>query len=473
MVETGRSLRRMRNWHRLPVATAAATLLLVGPLDALSATVDITSQRTAGNNIDIVVPVNMSQIIHIDQPFKELFIGNSDIADVMVMSDRSVYVLGKKVGTTSLTILGPNKKVAGVMDLSVSLDLQGLKRKLFEVLPDEPIDVTLANGGALLSGTVSSAARLATAIAVAERYAPQAVTNNLSVQGSQQVMLQVRFVEISRTLARALGLSLNIVNPGGVTFQTIGTLTDSFANILGQVATGGVSVDALLQALETKGLVKTLAEPNLVALSGDTASFLAGGEFPIPVAQQNNTITIEFKQFGVGLAFTPTVVGKDLINLVVTPEVSQPDRTNALNENGFQIPALTTRRATTTIELRDGQSFAMAGLIQSNLTDTVRQIPWLGDVPLLGALFRSAQFQRNETELVILVTPRLVAPAPSGSVLATPLDYFSPPSDAGLFLLGKVENTHAAAAANIGTTPPVPPPDQQGGLSGTYGHIIQ
>ncbi len=239
----------------------------------------------------------------------------------------------------------------------------------------------------------------------------------------------------------------------------------------------GVALDTFIDALESKGAAKLLAKPNLIALSGDTARFLAGGEFPIPVAQEEGAITIEFKEFGVSLAFTPTVIGEDLINLVVNPEVSQLDfATAVVTDLGFRVPGLTTRRATTTIELRDGQSFAIAGLLQETLSSNVNQIPWLGDVPVLGALFRSTRYQRNETELVILVTVHLVKPALL-SQLATPADTYTPPNDYELFFLGRVagkpdapdSESHQAEAAALQLIQATP----DGGIAASYGHIIQ
>jgi pilus assembly protein CpaC len=230
-----------------------------------------------------------------------------------------------------------------------------------------------------------------------------------------------------------------------------------------------VQVDSLIQSLESRGIARRLAEPNLVALSGDTASFLAGGEFPIEVAQSGATatgtaaITIEFKEFGVALAFTPTVLDDGLINLVVEPEVSALDFSVARNG----VPGLTTRRASTTVELRDGQSFAIAGLLQDDFTDTIEQLPLLGEVPVLGALFRSSQFQKNETELVIIVESHLVKPAPIGS-LATPADNFIPPSEPDIWLFGRVEAPGSGIPREGGLAA-----QGAGGIGGHYGHIIK
>jgi len=237
---------------------------------------------------------------------------------------------------------------------------------------------------------------------------------------------------------------------------------------------GGTDLTAIFDALEKKGVVKTLAEPSLIALSGDTASFLAGGEFPVPVAQDvndgGNTITVEFKEFGVSLAFTPTVLDDGLMNIVVSPEVSAIDPSNSTRVNDLIVPGLSVRRATTTVELRDGQSFSIAGLIQSDFQDSISQFPWVGDIPVVGALFRSSNFQKNETELVIIVTPRLVQPAPAGT-LAAPTDHFVPPSDTDLFLFSRPEAPESGTSEGKGGYDLSA--EAAGGISGTYGHIIK
>ena len=434
---------------------------------------------------EFVIAINKSQVLQLDVPFADLLVGNSEIADVLALTDRSIYVLGKSLGSTSLTIYGRNKKLIAVMDLVVSPDIDGLKARLFELMPEENIEMRSANGSVVMSGAVSNAARLSNALAVAERYAPGLVTNLLSVEGSQQVMLKVRFAEISREVSKDLGLNFNIFEgdyafTSGNTFLQSGTtptitlIDPSFvgAAILGGPGSiGAVGIDVLLTALETKGVAKTLAEPNLIALSGDTASFLAGGEFPIEVAQSgagatgDAAITIEFKEFGVSLAFTPTVLDDSLINLAVNAEVSQLNL--AVARNG--VPGLTTRRASTTVELRDGQSFAIAGLLQDDFQDTIEQIPLLGEIPILGALFRSSQFQKSQTELVIIVEVHLVKPAPAGS-LATPVDNFIPPSEADIWLFGRTEapgsGTPQSGAAALAA-------ESAGGIDGQYGHIIK
>jgi pilus assembly protein CpaC len=409
------------------------------------------------------VPVNKSRLLRLDRPFAHVAVGNSEIADVLPMTDRSVHILGKAPGTTTLTLYDRGKQLIAVRELEVTPDIDGLKRKLHELMPLEPIEVRAVNDAVILSGTAGNAGQVANALSLAERYAPKKVTNLLKVAGSQQVMLAVKVAEVSRSVARELGIKPSFVG-GDFSFNTLDAVDATLFAALRVSASGGWgTLSLLIDALEQKGVVKVLAEPNLIALSGDTANFLAGGEFPIPVAQGasggNIAITVEFKKFGVGLAFTPTVLEGGLINLMVSPEVSQIDRTTAVTLSGFSIPGLSTRRATTTVELRDGQSFAIAGLLQSDFQDQVRQLPGIGNIPVLGALARSSEFLRRETELVIIVTPHLVRPVTAGG-LAAPTDTFTPPSDIDLFLMGRVEGQGASATAGTG-------------LAGRYGHVVQ
>ena len=460
--------------------------------------VELQSGKHGG---EFLVPINKSQILRVDVPFTDLLVGNAEIADVLPLTNRTIYVLGKSLGSTSLSIYGPRKRLIAIVDLMVTYDVQGLKSRLFDLFPEEEIEVRGVNDSVILSGTVSSSAKLTQALAVSDRYAPGRVTNLLSVNGSQQVLLAVRFVEVKRPVIKEFGLNTKLLFDTGETFAVgVGSGPSATATAtaipgsLGRVAdvsitstaaegflagavalaTGNFALTLDLDALEKKGLLKTLAEPNLIALSGDTASFLAGGEFPVPVAQETDaggtTITVEFKPFGVSLSFTPTVIGKDLINLVVSPEVSAIDKTTSVIISGFSIPGLTTRRATTTVELRDGQSFAIAGLIQSDFTDTINQVPGLGDVPIIGALARSSEFNREETELVIIVTPYLVKPAPAGALI-TPADNFVPPSDTDIFMFGKVEASAAGVAPK--QSGQILGARSGGGIDGRYGYILK
>jgi pilus assembly protein CpaC len=481
-------------WHKcLPfVAQLVYALVLATLLVILMGTIRSAEAQTAATvNIDaqtkhageFVVPINKSQLLRLDQPVADLLVGNPEVADVLAITNRSIYVLGKQLGSTSLTIYGPRKKLIAVLDLVVAQDIESLKSRLFELMPDEDIEVRAVNGALVLSGRLSSSSAVSKAMKLATRYAGENnVINMMSVAGSQQVMLEVRFAEVSRSVTQGMRLDFNILDDDFLLLTPgAGLANTAFAALNFDFSVDGATVDVLFEALENKGLSKTLAEPTLIALSGETASFLAGGEFPIPVAQDStggaggqSAITVEFKEFGVGLSFTPTVLSDGLISLAVRPEVSRLDVQNSVSLQGFEIPSLVTRRANTVVELRDGQSFAIAGLLQSNFRDSLNQLPGLGSVPILGALMRSADFEQNETELVIIVTPHLVRPAPAGS-LATPGEDVQAPNLIDLFLFGDLEHTplsefgtdqQSGATSALGA-------QNAGGIVGDYGHIIQ
>ncbi len=441
-----------------------------GPLTTASQAETITVVRK-GTARDLNVPMNRAVVVESDVPFAELSIANPSIADFSTLSDRTIYVLGKTPGRTTLTLLDASGGLITNVEVQVTADVSEFKERLLQILPGEKIEVRAANDGIVLSGTVSSTPRLQRALDLAERYAPERVSNLMSVTGKQQVMLKVRFAEMQRSVSKALGTSLRIdangsgtANTGGfvgsvlptISAETVGTYQVGF-NI------GSVELGVLLEALETKGVVRTLAEPNLIALSGQEATFLAGGEFPIPVAQDNDTTTIEFKPFGVELDFTPRVVDDGIINLELAAAVSSIDPTNSLVINGFSINAFRRRDTSTTVALRDGESFAIAGLLQDDFRDNNSQVPWLGDVPILGTLFRSADYQRRQTELVIIVTAHLVTPT-RGEAFALPTDRVKLPSEADLFLNGRV----AIDANNSEATGDVAQQD----FSGSYGYVM-
>ncbi len=390
----------------------------------------------------ITLTVDKSHTIRVDKSFTEVQIGNPKVADVMPLTDSSFYVLGKKIGTTNVSIYDSERKLIGVIDVEVSYDIKGLRTKLRQNLRGANIKVSSLNGKITLSGSVPNAPAAKRAVTIAAQYAPKsAVTNTLTLGSAQQVMLEVRFIETTRTAGRELGINFN-GNGKGTTVNTgTGLLSGAvpFGSLITNLLSGGFSADMLIEALEEKGLARRLAEPNLTALSGDTASFLAGGEFPFPVGTDNGEVKIEFKKFGVGLSFTPTVLSGGMIHLEIEPEVSQLDPTTSLRLSGFDIPSLIVRRAHTTVELRDGQSFAIAGLLQTNNSRSKKQLPWLGNVPVLGALFSSSSYQKNETDLVIIVTPRLVRPSPPGQHLASPLDNRVPGNDIDFFVNGKMD----------------------------------
>ena len=440
------------------VKTLLAVSLIIGSLsstaNAKSWIDDLSGSRTATTvNIDDLI------VMKTDQSFKEVRVANADIADVVVLTDRSFHVMGKKGGKTNVMLYDGQKQLIDIIKVTVGYDLADLKKSLFETLPNQTVEVRPMGGGIYLSGEVSSPDASIRAEQIAQAYAPGRVTNALSVNDSHQVMLEVRFVEASRSAIKEIGIGLLTQQNGGDFIATgAGLLSGSIPSLAGALmsSSGSYTLDANIQALEEQGVVRTLAEPNLVSMSGDTASFLAGGEFPFPVAADNDRIGIEFRQFGVGLSFTPTVLDDGIINLEVKPEVSQIDTSNSIRIGGVEIPSLRVRRADTTVELRNGQSFAIAGLLQNDSSTSKVQVPWLGDVPILGSLFRSSRYKKQETELVIIVTPRLVKPAPDISDLATPLDQTRSPSELEFFLNGTMDKTSDA-----------------GGLSENYGHTLQ
>jgi pilus assembly protein CpaC len=434
---------------------APALALVIGSLAALTAAPALAQGIKKPNTlkeaieesslVQLLVTVDKAKTVGCDQEFTEVLVANPAIADVIALSSKQVYVLGKKAGITSISLVGVNKRVIGLVNVEVAHDLEGLHRRLQKFVPNSDITVTSVNGKVLLTGTVPDTPSLSRAMAIAEQVAPGAVTNAMSVRGSQQVLLEVRFIEATRNSGRDIGFAWEIIGKGKGTNHVVtgigGLISNNtpFGVAVARVLDNGTTADVLIQALEERRVARRLAEPNLVALSGDTASFLAGGEFPFPVQADNNKITYEFKKFGVGLAFTPTVLGEGLINLKIEPEVSEIDPSSSIVVNNVSVPGLMVRRSRTTLELRDGQSFAMAGLLYTNHYKNQAQLPWIGDVPVLGTLFRSAGFQRKETDLVIIVTPRLVRPARPGQELKTPLDKRHPSNDVEFFLGGVQE----------------------------------
>lgn len=447
--------------------TLTACLLVIapcGPAFAQTASAPARSADYVADGGSIGIPVGGSHILRFDRPVGRVFLGNPETADVIPLTDRSVYLLGRRAGASSLTIMerGQRATPMATYTVQVGLDAQGLKRTLHQIMPREDIEVRVAGDGLILSGAVSSSAVAGRAAAIAERYAAGHVVNSMTVRAAEQVMLEVRVAEVQRTQMSALGLSTAVLwaNSSDAAALLSGIINpDAFALLAGVGVTGDYTIGAVLDALEQRGAVTTLAQPTLVALSGETANFFAGGEFPVPVAisnteGDNQRVTIEFKQFGVAVAFTPTVIG-DTINLNVAPEVSALDRNNGIRLAGSDdvIPALTARRATTTVELRDGQSFAIAGLIRRDYADDVRGIPGVSNMPVLGALFRSSRFQRQESEVVIIVTAHRAHPTTLDN-LRMPTDLFNAPSQFQLFWGGQVEGaapqrTPAAARAQM------------------------
>jgi pilus assembly protein CpaC len=407
-----------------------------------------------------------SVVLRTDAAVKRISIANPEIADFNLLSPTEIYLTGKAAGTTNLT-MWQDGRITAVYDLVVSYDVSKLKQQMQEILPvEKDLRIATANDSITLSGKVTNAAALSQALALARAFAPEGkVTNLVEVGGVHQVMLEVRVAEMSKSITKRLGINL------GYSFSNNDFSVSVLSNLARIISPDTPAVNALFRfdhrgstwtgfvdALEEDGLVKVLAEPNLVTLSGQTATFLAGGEFPIPVPQDDNTITIEYKQFGVGLYFTPVVHSKDKISLKVAPEVSDLDFSNALTIEGFFVPGLRVRRTSTTVELADGQSFAIAGLLRENVRTVVSKYPILGDIPILGVLFQSKEFQKEKTELVIIVTPHLVKPLDMANQ-SLPTDYYVEPNDVEFYLLGRTEGSGS-------------PKIKKGAMDGDFGHSM-
>lgn len=475
---TRTAIRSRKDFASLGLALILALSVAAAPSAGLAQ----TAQVAEGSVTEVVVAAGKSRVIQLPDRFVDLMIADPKIADVLPLTSHSVYVVGKAPGSTALTIYGPDKRPLAAINVVVAGDINGLKRRLNEILPNEAgVQVRPAAGDAIvLSGVASSPTALNQIMTLAETYAPKKVVNMMTVEGSQQIMLTVRFVEMQRTTAKALRLNTDFVSgDGSFAFNTgdtfAGVVAETFGAVAGNFGLGDGDITILLDALETRGVIRTLAEPTLVAMSGDTANFLAGGEFPIPVAQSSSgsdvgvpTITVAFKQFGVGLSFTPTLLSDGLINLIVNPEVSAIDEENSITTGSIRIPGLKVRRAHTTVELRDGESFVIAGLMAQDYANTIRQMPLLGDLPIIGTLFRSTSFQRGETELVMVVTPHLAKPRRGPT--AIPSGDFIPPSDFELFLMGTQTGSAAQLRPEDRALMAVDP--RHGGVDGPHGHVL-
>jgi pilus assembly protein CpaC len=434
------------------VAMAWLLPFVAAPAHARIIELDVSSRTAA-----VTIPIGKSENVHTEGAFNDVVVADPETADVVPLTDHSVSILGKKVGATRVSLYGEGKRLVGLVDVEVAYDTVRLNAEIARQFPHAKIRVSSLNGRLMLSGSAPDGITVDKAMTFAKQFGPD-VVNSIQVSEPQQVLLAVRFIEVSRTASRELGISWSVVNQNVNAVIGTGTLVTGnvpFGTILAHVLKGGTNVDALIQALEERQVARSLAEPNLVALSGDTANFLAGGEFPFPVSASLGTVTIEWKRFGVGLAFTPTVLGNGLINVKIEPEVSQLDPTNVVQVGNVAVPSLIVRRANTTVELRDGQSFAMAGLLQNTSNANLKQLPWLGDVPVIGALMRSSQYLKKETDLVIIVTPHLVQPARPGDPLRVPTDNAVAGNDADLFLFGKAELTKSERRAIVGAPRPL------------------
>jgi len=519
----------------------AVTLLALLALPLAAQAQQSTTYR-AGNEQALVVPLFKSKVVKIGEPAARVSVGNPDIADILILKSTQLYVLGKDLGTTNVLLWDKQDQLIATVAVEVTHDLESLKGKLHELLPDEQIQVYSSQRSIVLSGKVSSAVAVSTAMRIADGYLAQvstakedtefkqegssrrddravgSVINLLEVAGAQQVMLSVKVAEMARTELRRLDAQFNaagltgnwklggvnggarfpdavfgvppagvfdgvLTNPGarlpalGGANGPFGPVIDEFApsalgiqdkGLFAGFVTDDFVFNMALDAAKDKGLAKILAEPTLTTLTGQEAQFLSGGEFPIPVPQDNNSITVEFKEFGVGLRFLPVVLGSGEINLKINVTVSELvsannvviDAPNTLST--FVVPALTKRSTSTTVELKDGQTIGLAGLINESLREGVNKFPGLGDLPILGYLFRSQEFQKGESELVIAVTPHLAKPmAPKD--LRLPTDSFIEPNDRDFYLMGRME----------GKKPKSDESSQAGGTDGDFGHQVQ
>ncbi|AZO65930.1 MAG: type II and III secretion system protein family protein [Mesorhizobium sp.] len=464
---------------RGPLAAAAlACSVMLLPIDLAAHAADRRIDVSNPSVHRVFLPMSQSVTIQVNATLGDIVVGDEKIADAQPMTDRTLYVIGKSAGTTTVNLFSEDKRSLGVIQIEVGVDVSDMAQAIRQVAPRSRIDIGSINGKIRLGGHVKDGATLAAIMQVAQQYGPDAIINAVTVDDSQQVNLEVRVLEAKRNAGRDLGVSIRSTNGSGTTRTGTGIAavdednvvlgpgnlltgllsnTTPFAALITRVIDSNIKVDLIIEALEAKGVVRTLAEPNLTTLSGEVASFNAGGEVPIRVDDGDGEISIEYKQFGVNLLFTPVVLSDDKINIRLAPEVS--DLTGFTTAGD---PIFTNRKLSTVVELRDGQSFAVGGLLSSKNTKIQRQVPWLGQVPIVGTLFRNSSNQKEETELVVIVTPRIVRPVKPGEQLATPFDKTRPANDPELFILGQLEVTKDMVRKyELGE-----------GVVGPYGHML-
>jgi pilus assembly protein CpaC len=435
--------------RRLAVLMACAALVLSGLTGGGAAAQVMASDEALTRSI--TVAKDKSAAFRLDYPVSEIVVAQPETLQLVATTDHSFYIRGKQLGVTNILVYDKQHRLAQVIDVHVCQDIHSLQSDLESALPGEHIIAASFAGGVLLSGRASTSAVEMRAKAIAEHYAPKDVSSTVTVQADKQIMVEVRMIEASRNSLRDVGFNVNAQNQtfAVATGNGIGQITNQppqgTISLMGRI--GGASVDVSLAALEQKGVIRTLAKPNLIAMSGEEASFLAGGEFPYPVPQGLNIVTVDFRTYGVKLKVTPTVQDNGEIRLKVAPEVSQLDPAHSITIDGISLPALITTNASTTVELRDGQSFAIAGLFQQGYNNTLDQFPGLGNLPVLGSLFRSSNFQKQETELIIIVTPRMTAPVDDINTLPNPLAKSGEPNAIDLIIAGLTETAVKSAAA--------------------------
>ncbi|WP_290653172.1 type II and III secretion system protein family protein [Aquisalimonas sp.] len=451
-----------------------------------------------GTTRTIEVAAGKSRVLQFPRPVKVVSVGDTDVADVLVMRARQIYVLGKSLGTTNVVLWDESNEIEGVLNVEVTHDLETLKAKLHEMLPREPIEVRSARGNLILGGRVSSAARMDYALRVARSFAhggEDSVLNMMEVGGAQQVMLDVKAAEVSRSLIKRMGVRFNAFDSGapwdigavqgGATFPE--GMVSNFSPAGAAIENTGLFAayqgtdflfNMFIDAAQREGVAKILAEPNLTTLSGQEAHFLAGGEFPIPVPQDQGAVTIEHREFGVGLRFLPVVLDSGKINLKVDVSVSDLVLDGSLRlaaganqeiATEFFVPALAKRSASSTVELGHGETIAIAGMIDESIQDSVDKFPFLGDLPVIGQLFRSQSFNKEQTELVIFVTPRLARPIEPAQA-RLPTGSFVAPNDLKFYLLGRYPRPgRGTPMDDDGGTDPVFT-QRGGGAAGRFGH---
>jgi pilus assembly protein CpaC len=447
--------------QEVPAVTAAPPKRIEIPVPTLP-----TPAPVAGSNM--VLPLNKTIGIDLDKEIRDVIIGNPDIADIVVRSQKQIYLIGKKTGDTNVFLIDANGNMIRKIDIVVQPDVDGIQSNIAEMLPGERISVKGMGDSVVLSGTATSDGVAAKAHDIARHFvaADNNVISMLRVTNEQQVLLRVRVAEAKKTVLKELGVD-NLLSP-----QTLGPLTISAATTalgLGPNAAATIGIEtaessSTIKLLEQQGYVRTLAEPNLLAVSGETASMLAGGEYPIPIAQQNGTLSVEYKPFGVILSFLPVVMDSGRISLRIGTEVSALSDQNTVTAGGFTFKSFVTRRANSVVELPSGGEIMIAGLLQNDITGSLNGVPGLMNLPILGSLFRSTSFQRNETELVILVSVILAKPADPRQ-FALPTDGFAPASDLDRYFIGHLQNIYVKRAPQGPTAPQ--------SLQGPLGYIVQ
>ena len=481
-----------------------ATGLLTATVTALMGVMPVSSSFAAGNigvtiqqgnsatTQRIILPLNKAAIVTLPVDARDVLVASPKVMDAIVRTSRQVYLLGLSVGSTNAFFFDKNGNQILNLEVTVERDLTALEDMLKQRFPDAKIQVQALNDNIILTGTVKSALESRNAFDIAGRFigSAEAVLNTLSVLGQEQVMLKVRVAEVNRQVIKQLGIDWNLVISKGTSFATGLQLQNAFgvngapASGLGSLgavstnvvvpgsdpivaATTGISLnnrfgnvrvgaDAAVQALESHGLVRTLAEPTLTALTGETANFLAGGEFPIPVSREDNEISVEFKPFGVSLAFTPIVLNEGRISMKVATEVSDLSSEGSITIGSLTLPGIAVRRATTTVELPSGGSLVLAGMLSQDTRNGVQSLPGATDVPILGALFKSTDFLNNETELVIIATPYLVEPTHESN-LRLPSDGFAPASDYDSYLMSRLHAVYGEEGAQAPVSQPKGP----------------